>query len=180
MKRPLRPLGVSLAIFVSTLIFSILPLLQVGLLVSVRDHFMSVQMPDELSAPAAMGGNYLGIDDGTVLLQGVIAIAFLGVAFAAWRGRPSSMRIIVIVVVIGLTVLKLVTVIAQRMSDQHIQLGISSLNSISEALSPGELVLDFLVMVYVVWYMNRGPARAFYRGYFLPNPDEAAVDEAPV
>jgi hypothetical protein len=30
--------------------------------------------------------------------------------------------------------------------------------------------MSALVSFYVVWYLNRGPARAFYRGYYLPDP----------
>jgi hypothetical protein len=45
--------------------------------------------------------------------------------------------------------------------------GFTSADAIFDALRSGEVLLMLLVALYVVWYMNRAPARAFYRGYYL-------------
>jgi hypothetical protein len=39
------------------------------------------------------------------------------------------------------------------------------------SLLASRALLTLLVPLYVLWYMNRAPARAFYRGCYLAEPD---------
>jgi hypothetical protein len=170
MERPGRPLGVSLAIIASLLVFTISPLLQVGLLFVVRQHFVDQSLPSIEGEPVVSGGDIIGIPASTLIIQAALAVIFLAAAVFAWRGRPSRMRFVLIVLVIIYTGIKFATIISASMAQQNLQVGVSSLDSIMQSVSAGEFVTEFLVMLYVVWYMNRGPARAFYRGYYLPDP----------
>jgi hypothetical protein len=80
----------------------------------------------------------------------------------------------------GLTLFSIASVVIGQLSQQDLANGVSSLDSILKPLSLGEFVMGFLVTFYVVWYLNRGPARAFYRGYYLPKPvEQLPVDAVP-
>ncbi len=176
MKRPGRPLGVSLAIIASLFVFSILPLMQVGLLFVVRQHFVDQSPPEVAGEPVIIsGGDILGIPAETLIFQAVLAFVFLIAAIFAWRGRPSRMRFGLMALVVIYTVIKFVSIVIQTMAVQNLQLGVSSLDSMLHSVSKGEFFTELLVMLYVIWYMNRGPARAFYRGYYLNEPAEVAA-----
>ena len=71
-----------------------------------------------------------------------------------------------------LTLIRLVSVVAPLFIQQSPQFSASSLDGIMQSLATGQFILELFVLVYVVWYMNRGPARAFYRGYYLTDPAE--------
>jgi hypothetical protein len=45
-------------------------------------------------------------------------------------------------------------------------------DALERVLRDSYFVLGGGVMLYTLWYMNRGPARAFYRGYYLPAPPD--------
>lgn len=175
MRRPGRPLGVSLAIFASLLVFTVSPLLQVGLLFAVRQHFVDQSLPSIGEDPIVSGGDIIGIPAQTLIIQTTLALVFFVAAVFAWRGRPPRMRFALIILVMLYTLIKFISIIATNMTQQNLQVGVSSLDSILQSVSTGEFVIEFIVMLYVIWYLNRGPARAFYRGYYLPEPVEVAA-----
>lgn len=168
MQKPGRPFGVTLAIIASACLFSIVPLLQVGLILVVRQHFLNMDFKDSGLDMIAMGGDFLGVSESSLILQSVLSIAFLVICVMAWRGKPSSIRFIMIVAVFALTLIQLISVIIAAVNQPGFQAGTSSMNGLMNSLGVGELVIQFLIFLYVVWYMNRGPARAFFRGYYLP------------
>ncbi len=170
MQRPPRPFGVTLAIFASLILFTIFPLMEVGILLSVRLHFSNVSLEGGGPQPFAMGADFLGIPDSKIFLQAMLALIFLIIAFFAWRGRPPFMRYVLMLACAGLTLLTILNVVVAQLSQQNLAAGVSSLDSILNSLSLGQFVISLLVTFYVVWYLNRGPARAFYRGYYLPMP----------
>jgi len=175
-ERPGRPFGVSLAIIASVFLFTIIPLLQIGAVLSVRQHFLNMDFQDEELGldPIAIGGDFLGVSESVIFFQGILSIIFLMIAVAAWRGRPANMRFILVAAVAGLTLLKFVTVVAQVLSQPTMQAGFSSMDNLMQSLGIGQLVIEVLVVLYVAWYMNRAPARAFYRGYYLSTQSEQA------
>ena len=175
MQRPPRPFGVTLAILASLILFSIFPLIEVGMLISVRLHFANLKFTDDGTQPFAMGADFLGIPDSKIILQAAIAIIFLIIAFLAWRGRPRYMRYVLMLTCALLTFFNILNVIAGQLSQQSLDSGASSLDSILNSLSLGQFAIGLLVTFYVVWYLNRGPARAFYRGYYLPMPVESSA-----
>ncbi|HEX2909068.1 MAG TPA: hypothetical protein VHO69_19500 [Phototrophicaceae bacterium] len=178
MRRPGRPLGVSLAIVASLFLFTLLPLLQVGMILVLRQRFVNLDFAGEGEQPIFSGADVVGgVPMGQIVFQGALSLAFLVIAVLAWRGKPGRIRLIFVVGVVLLTAIRFVTVVIQRFSEQNLQLGISSADSIFQSLALGQLAAELLVTLYVMWYMNRGPARAFYRGYYLAAPPETATSD---
>ncbi|MBL8154645.1 MAG: hypothetical protein JNM70_10725 [Anaerolineae bacterium] len=175
--RPPRPLGVTLAIFASTVLFSLFPLIQVLLLFNVRQHFISQSFDPSYGDPIISGADVLGVPDTLLTFQAFIAVIFLVIAVMAWRGRPPQMRFVLMGAVLFLTVLRFMLTVSPSITPPDPQAGYSSLDSILGLLNSTQFVLNLLVMLYVVWYLNRGPARAFYRGSYL-TPPETATPEA--
>ncbi|MBI1276515.1 MAG: hypothetical protein GC179_00160 [Anaerolineaceae bacterium] len=178
MQRPPRPFGVTLAIFASLILFTCFPLIEVGLLLSVRLHFANLTFADDGTQPLAMGADFLGIPDSKIFLQTLIAIVFLVIAVMAWRGRRKYMRFVLIVSCAGLTLFNILNIVIGQLSQQNFEAGASSLDSVLSSLSLGQFAAGVLVTLYVIWYLNRGPARAFYRGYYLPMPVDTGVPES--
>lgn len=167
MHRPPRPFGVTLAILSSILLFTILPLMEVGIVLIVQQRFMNLQLVDDGIQPIAMGGDFLGFSPLLVILQAALAFIFLVIAILAWRGRPASIRFGLIAAVIVLTLIRLGLLFLPILSTPSFENGIDSGASVWEALGIGQFLSSLPVLLYVMWYMNRAPARAFYRGYFL-------------
>lgn len=169
MQRPGRPLGVTLAIFASVMLFTVFPLMIVVMVLLVARHFSEIDFGG--IEVYASGGDFLGVSPVGLVVQSVVAILFLMIAIFAWRGRPAYMRYVMLAAVILLTLFSLVLTLVQSATNQSFAQGTSSLDSLLSSVSCGQFVLSSLVSFYVAWYLNRGPARAFYRGYYLPDPN---------
>lgn len=176
--KPARTLGVSLAILASVMLFSVFPLLQLAMLLIINVRLQSVDIPvpgqDGTVSPIAVGGDLSGIANAAVVLQAGVGILYLVIAFFAWRGRPAWIRYAMLAAVIAMTVLTLGFSIAPLLAQPSLSQGIDSGDALRRVLLSGQMVISILVALYVVWYMNRGPARAFFRGYYLPDPNETA------
>lgn len=173
-QRPPRPLGVALAIFTSLFLFTLLPLMQIGMILVVQRHFSSLEFPEGGPQPIVVGGDFLGVSPWAILAQALIAVIFAIILVFAWRGRPSFIRFVFVGSVIFLTLMKIAAMLIQSSATQNLSEGISSLDSLVATFGSIQVVVELVVMIYVVWYLNRGPARAFYRGYYLSRrvPDE--------
>ena len=180
--RPARTFGLSLAILASVMLFTLLPLMQVAmiLLVRARVQMLSLDVPGEADAvlPMASGGSFTGVGDVNLAVQTVLGIAFLVIAVFAWRGRPSWIRFVTLGAVIVLTAVTILLSVASLYTNPDLAAGINSGEAITRVLLSGRLILSVLVALYVVWYMNRGPARAFYRGYYLQPPGEVSANDS--
>lgn len=173
--RPGRPLGVSLAVLLSVGLFVLLPLFRLGVDLYVEARFRSLEdvavpLGEEVEmTPLLVGGDVTLVTLDRLLLEGLPAVGFLILAIFAWRGRPAWMRLIFFASVVALAVLNLLLIL---FSASQPQAGIDSFQATSNTLLCGQVVLLVLVPLYVVWYLNRGPARAFYRGYYLEREDD--------
>lgn len=180
--KPGRTFGLSLAIAASVMLFTILPLMQVLMVLIVQLRLQNAQpvlpITQDGIEPIAMGGNFTGLPDFALFLQTLLGLAFLIIALFAWRGRPHSIRQIMIAAVCGLTLLTLIVSVLPLISQPTLETGFDSGNSLSRSLSASRFVLSVLIPLYVVWYLSRGPARAFYRGYYLPEPKQKAESES--
>ncbi len=180
--KPGRTVGLSLAILASVMLFSILPLTQVTLVLTIRAKVQQVNLPlpgeTDPTTPIAYGGDFTGVSDTSLVIQTVLAVIFLGIAICAWLGRPRWIRLTMWVAVLVLTVVTAVQTVAPMLSPPDLSQGFDSGASIARTLLSGRLLFSFLLALYVVWYMNRGPARAFYRGYYLQDPREAGDIQA--
>ena len=174
--KPGRTFGVSLAIAASVLLFTILPLMQVAmvLLVQYRLHQQPPSLPlgSEELQPIAVGGDFTGVADSALVLQTALGLAFLVIAIFAWIGRPPFVRYLMIAAVVGLTLLTLLSSVLPLVSQPDLQSGIDSGAGVARSLLASRALLTILIPLYVLWYMNRAPARAFYRGYYLPEPEQ--------
>ncbi len=164
------------------MLFSLLPLMQIAmiLLVRARVQAMNLAVPGEADAvlPMASGGSFSGVADVNLTVQAILGIAFLVIAVFAWRGRPGWIRFVTLGAVIALTVVTILLSVASLYASPDLAIGIDSGGAITQVLLSGRLIVSVLVAFYVVWYMNRGPARAFYRGYYLQQPDEVSTNES--
>lgn len=167
--KPGRPLGVALAIIASVFLFSFLPLTQVFFVLLLRQRVYFA--PDGM---VGGGTDVLGGSETRLLLQTALGLIYLVIAVFAWRGRPPYMRYVVILFVLGLMALTLVLNILPNLNaGVCTQLPCDSSDVFDQDLSRIQLPFIILVPLYVIWYMNRGPARAFYRGYYLADSSES-------
>jgi hypothetical protein len=118
---------------------------------------------------AFSGVNITGFSDVNLLVQAIMGLVFLLISILAWRGRPASMRFVLVAAVIGLTLIAIMmNVVPTLLTRPDIQGGgIDSSVEVARSLALGQLCFLTLIPSYVIWYMNRAPARAFYRGYYL-------------
>jgi hypothetical protein len=172
--KPRRPLGVTLAIFASLVLYSAIPLLQIGSILLVESHFKDLDEPFVLNGQTLQpitGGDFRGgITDAQLIVQGGLALVFLIIAYFAWRGKPKWMRFAFIGAVLALTAITIVVTTIPTLTDGGSNSG-GSLDVLKEPLAILQLAVSLLVPVYVIWYLNRAPARAFYRGYYLTRPE---------
>lgn len=169
MQRPGRTIGLSLAIIASVMLFSILPLGQVVVFLLLRERTRQVEF---LVEGGAIGGNIGGVTDITLIIQVIMGLIFLVIAGFAWRGRPASIRFIFVAAVVVLTAVNIGLTLISLNDAQTLNAGLDSSAALTASLLRGRLIVSVVVALYVIWYVNRGPARAFYRGYYLPAPGE--------
>ena len=176
--KPGRPRGVTLAIIAGVLIYAVIPLMWVGSIVAAERVFndfsneLSLNLDNDPIEAGASGGEFRGdIEDIRLLTQGALSFWFIVVAFFAWLGRPAFMRWVYIMAVVVMAIFRIWFYITPVVDESEEILGGGSLQGIVDflltLLQSGDFLLIVLVPVYVVWYLNRGPARAFYRGYYL-------------
>ncbi len=164
MQKPGRPLGLSIAIITSVMLFSILPLIQVLFYLSIKWRFRDIQF---LEGGGATGVDIIGLSDTTLIVQAAIALAFFVIAVLAWRGQSPSMRYIFMGAVVLLTGITLASSILSAGGQPDIEQIFDPMAALSDSLVRARMIVSILIMIYVLWYVNRGPSRAFYRGYYL-------------
>ncbi|NDJ62027.1 MAG: hypothetical protein GYB67_12925 [Chloroflexi bacterium] len=167
--KPGRPLGVSLAVLASMMLYAILPLSQLAIVWLVEQRLRAAEALGE----GMTGGSIEGLADGSLFLQAVLGIGFLVIAVLAWRGRPPAIRLMLIAAVVVLGFIGALLILVELFTPPDLNV-FDSGTEVARSLLVVRLIVTVLVPMYVIWYMNRGPARAFYRGYYLPDPDEAA------
>ena len=171
--KPGRPFGITVAIFASVALYSFIPLLQLGMILLVERHFQNlpqtIMLPNgEETTAFATGGNFRGdLTDERLILQAVMAVGFLMIAYFAWRGRPAMMRWVFVGAVVLLTAITLGLTVIPGLVESNTASSGGSLDALSIPLLCLQFGASILVPLYVVWYLNRAPARAFYRGYYL-------------
>lgn len=168
MQKPGRPLGLSLAILISMGLFSLLPFAQVLFVLSLRQQFQNVEF---LPQGGAIGGD-LVVSDIHLIVPSLTGLIFLVVAVLAWRGKPPAIRFVFVAGVICLTLVTILMTAASMLAEPSVEQGLDSGAQFFGSLLLARVVMTLFVALYVIWYVNRGPARAFYRGYYLPEPEQ--------
>jgi len=161
-KQPVRTLGISLAIFLSLVLFTLIPLVQVFFTLYIRSQISESGVLVGGTADAIGGSlGIAAVSNAQLLLRGVPALLYVGVAAMAWRGTPPTARYALSgsVVLLWLYYRTLNFWSSREFSAEG---GVSS-DVLLQWLRSVDFVISLLVVVYVVWYMNRAPARAFYQ-----------------
>lgn len=147
-----RPLGISVALLATTLFYGLYPLV-----FAYPALWSAVTGRGELFGFEFMGGNW-----GLVGLG--LAVPILVATVFAWRGRPSGVRLLYIGLVWAAAAAQLARQIPALnppspnapFSGSNIELPASFYVCLT--------IFNFLIPLYVTWYLNRAPARAFYGG----------------
>ncbi|GAB4548218.1 MAG: hypothetical protein OHK0023_10890 [Anaerolineae bacterium] len=143
-----RPIGLSLAILGTAVAFGLFPLLPACLLIYTT-----------------VTGRQIGVE----LIGGIgwVSIAF-GVitviaCFMAWRGRPRGVRLFLLIIIWSQTIFFAARFISglNTPPDADLVSGVGGNLSFLPLLLC-QLPLVMAVPLYVTWYLNRAPARAFY------------------
>ncbi len=170
-KKPGRPFGVTLAIGISILMYTIFPLMIVGSVLLVEQHFANAaDNADPFGNGDIMsGGDFRGgITNEELAIQAGVALVFLVIAVVTWRGKPPYMRYVFMITVLILAGVAIVTTVLPTQQSTEPTISGGSLDGIGNTLSTmGVIAQGMVVPLYVTWYLNRGPSRAFFRGYYL-------------
>ncbi len=113
---------------------------------------------------AAFGGEVLGASETQILVQAVLALGFFVIAIMAWRGQPPVIRWVFVFSVIILSAGNIGLLLSSLAAPSSIETGIDSGTEIVRSVATTQLCITVAIPIYVIWYMNRAPARAFYRG----------------
>jgi hypothetical protein len=145
-----RPLGLSIAIVATAILYGIFPLMPVVflLLINTQGRTIGAELVDSLA-----------------LLNAALGLLILAASVLAWLGRPQWARWILIALVVLATALRLYgvmqTIFSRTSSISEVG---GNLSALAQPLAWCQLPLLILVPLYIAWYMNRAPARAFYTG----------------
>ncbi|HEX3053893.1 MAG TPA: hypothetical protein VHP83_24775 [Aggregatilineaceae bacterium] len=149
-ERVYRPLGLTLAIIAAAIWYGGMPLFNLYFLQRVgaaaEDAFIT-------------GGVEIGIWDYiNALLGGIILI----ICILAWGGRPSWIRFVFIASIVLPTLVNLFR-IYQVLTATVDPLTSGSADEVWNNILRCQVPGMILIPLYVTWYLNRAPARAFYR-----------------
>ena len=148
--RVYRPLGVSLAILATAVMYGLMPLGEIYFLQRINATAADTYL---------LGG--VEIDTWTIM-QGVYGGLILLACMLAWWGRPRQIRFVLIGLLLLITPVNLYRIV---------EAWTSSIDPIfggqGQEADRVFLLCQFPAMLllppYVIWYLNRAPARAFYR-----------------
>lgn len=178
-QRPPRTLGVALAILLSVLLYTVIPLMLLWVDLSVQSKFqnlenLTIPYPDGSDGQAfAVGGTANIVPTARLIFDMVTSLGFLMIAIFAWRGRPSGVRFLMLAAILAMTAINVLSIFLSLRSTPSFEDGLSSGDGFANTLLLGRLMFTVLIPAFAAWYLSRGPARAFYRGYYLPSPESA-------
>jgi hypothetical protein len=168
--KPGRPLGLTLAILLSVMLYAVMPLVLLGYRLIVQDRLSRVDTPvvfeGEEYRALASGGSFQ-VTANEIVVQAVAIFIFLVIAYLAWRGGRSWIRTLFTSTVLLYGGLTAIFTLRDLLTPSTIDQGTTSLDSLIAQGLCTVLVTTVLVPMYVLWYVNRAPARAFYRGTYL-------------
>jgi hypothetical protein len=165
-KQPSRTIGISLAVMLGIMFYTVIPIIQIGFTLYIRSSTNGFE--------ASVGGNidpiggpygFTAISDFELLIRIIPAILYLLFAIMAWRGKPHSMRYIIVMTAILIFGWHCLLTYLRVRSYQ--EAGIFASTLYEDRLQNTYLMMMGLTTLYIAWYLNRAPARAFFRGYYL-------------
>jgi len=143
---PRRTLGLMLALFSVALLLGLLPIFPALLLILID-----------------LGGHPIAPDDASFWLPAIFGLLTLIASIAAWIGRPAATRqALLTIATLTLGVDLVVNSHSTLMTNVGRLFG-STLDGGIRSLSLCLLGFQIAAYVFALWYLNRAPARAFYR-----------------
>ena len=149
-ERVRRPPGVTLALVAVALLYGVRPLLEAALF-----HRLDATA-DEALIP---GGITISV---WTSVEGAVGGVMLILCALTWIGRPPRIRWALIGAMIALTAVNLFRIIQAWGTTPDPVFGGQVQSALRNVLLC-QFPLMVLVPLYVVWYLNRAPARAFFR-----------------
>lgn len=174
--KPGRPVGLTLAILLSVLLYAVMPLVLLGYRLLVHDRLSRVDTPVMFEGQeyrAIASGGSFQITTNEIMIQTIAIFIFVVVAYLAWRGGRNWVRTLFTSTVLFYGGLTAIFTLRDLLVPNTIDQGITSLDTLIAQGLCSVLVTTVLVPMYVLWYVNRAPARAFFRGTYLP-PEASA------
>ncbi len=148
--RVYRPLGLSIAILATAVIYGLFPLGEV--------YFLH-----RIEATAADTYLVSGVDVGDWnIIQGIYGVCILVACVLAWWGRPRQIRFVLVLLLIVITPVNLYRILEAWTSSVDPIFGGQG-QEVDRAILLCQFPAMLLLPPYAIWYLNRAPARAFYR-----------------
>ncbi len=145
-----RPPGVTLAIVAVALLYGVRPLVEIALWSRL----------DATAEEALLPG---GVEITTwAWVEGIFGAAMLVLCALTWRGRPAWIRWGLIGAMLTLTAINLARIVQAWGAEPDPIFG-GQLQSTLRSVLLCQLPMMVLVPLYVVWFLNRAPARAFFQ-----------------
>jgi hypothetical protein len=92
---------------------------------------------------------------------GIVGVLIMVGSVFAWLGKPPMMRWIFQIMVLASGLLLIGEAFTRIYGDTSVS-GMGSLNDVASDSSQCLIPTYFGTLIYVLWFMNRAPARAFY------------------
>lgn len=170
-ERVVRPLGLSIAILATAILYGIAPLLEVYFV-----HRLSMTAEESFVLGGADVSQWAWI-------EGAVGGAILALCILVWWGRPAWMRHVLVAAMLAVTAANLYRIVDAAVSPSnpvYDGLAQSALRSWLVCQLPALL----LIPLYTTWYLSRAPARAFYARVPLSQvsrrwPTGASAPDAP-
>ena len=143
---PRRTLGLMMAIILMALVLGVIPIVP-ALLILLID----------------LSGHVIVPEDPIFWLPAIFGVLTVIASVMAWIGRPPATRQALLTVA---TLTLGVDLIVNSRPTLELEVGKvygSSLDSGVQAVSLCLLVFQILIYIFALWYLNRDPAKAFYR-----------------
>jgi hypothetical protein len=148
--RVYRPLGLTVAIAATAIFYGLLPIAEV--------YFL--RRLDVATDEAYLLG---GVSISTwTWLQAIVGGVILVICGFAWWGRPPWIRFVLIGAILVPTVLTLFRIIEAWTREADPLFG-GQTEEMIRSFVRCQMPALIVVPLYVLWYLNRAPARAFYR-----------------
>lgn len=145
-----RPPGLTLALLATAALYGVLPLLEA---------YFLYRLDATAEEAFLLGGVTVTTWTWAQAAYGVLVLAVCGLA---WWGRPPQIRFVLSGLLLVLTAITLYRVVETWTTPQDPIFG-GQVQSALRGWLRCQLPALVLVPLYVTWYLNRAPARAFYR-----------------
>lgn len=165
-----RPLGVSLAIVLAGSLFGLIPGLNLAMLLFVQARLSNianteVTLPDGSVMTVMSSGGYENlINPAAFIVQACVCLWVFAVCIMAWRGKPKGIRWVFTATVLILASITAYVTLGALWGRPDLSAGVSSADAVDGFEWANAIFASVLLPLYTVWYMNRAPARAFFRG----------------